>query len=83
MKDNGLVRHDNGRLKTVLSTLGYVIDKYANMVDDILEFWESDSITSEEYFCIIADLLAISHEISREIGVIDWILTNRGQDIHA
>ena len=31
MKDNWLGRHDNGRLKTVLSTLGYDIDKYVKM----------------------------------------------------
>ena len=83
MKDNGLGRHDNDRLQNTLSSLLHYFDEYETLVGGILEFWESDSITSEEYFCFIADLLAISHEISRQIGLIDWTLTNRGQDIHA
>ena len=83
MNDNGIGRHDNDRLQSVLSSLLHDYDRYETMVGDIIEFWESDSITSEEYFRLIADLLSIAHEIARQTYSIEWILTNRGQDIHA
>ena len=83
MNKHGIGRYDNEQLYTVLSSLHYDYDRYISLVGNILDFWDSDSINSVSYFNRLADLLTISHEIARQTHTIEWILTNRGQDIHA